>query len=125
MIRFCEVCTTTTYAIDRYVTRLTQEARHEGDRQEIERQFEQEMGDDLKRLRDELGLEAKRAILSNEVLVCVLAAVGAVIEPFASTIIEIDALLRTRANYRAARRKALTEHAMSWLDVAKNRVQVL
>ena len=110
-------------AVDRYVNRISFEARSEEDINEIERIFEQELSDDLKGLRERLKIDAKIAILK------VLAAVTTVLRPFmtvgssilTSDLIGVGSLYEAKINYSKSRRKSLEDHAMSWLYTAKSR----
>ena len=114
-------------AIDRYVKRITQEARHDEDRREIERVFEQEMSDDFARLKKRLGYAAKDVLLSKEVAVSALAIAGIFVEPITlpSGLISVGALLKAKNKYSEARKKALGDHAMAWLYTAKYQHPVL
>lgn len=102
-------------AVDTFVHKLATEARQESDREELERQFEIELAKDLSALREQLAVEAKRALLSKEVAVGILAAAGAIVEPIPSTIIGAGSIVRTLVNYRTAKRQAMRDHAMAWL----------
>lgn len=108
-------------AIDLYVKRLTQEAQHEGDKIEIERLFEQEMGDDLSELNERLGSEVKKVIFSNVFTTALISMAGLAPEPItlAGGLLGVGALIGQKVMYSAARKKTLKDHAMSWLYTAK------
>jgi hypothetical protein len=101
--------------LDEYVKQITDEARHEGDRKEILRNFENAMEIDLLDLKRELKLEASKALLSKEVLGAVVAQAFSIIEPISSTLVSVGLLGKTLNEYRASKRKALKNHSMSWL----------
>lgn len=103
--------------VDAFIERIRENHGHSGAIREIERQFEQEMQDDLRDLKDALRLKAINTVLSKEVGVGILAAAGMSVSPIAlpSTILGVGALLTTAANYSEARKEALRKHAMAWL----------
>ncbi len=67
-----------------------------------------------------LRLKAGAVIMSKELLVAVLAAAGAVVEPWTSSVVGIGALLKARLDFRAGREEAMRKHAMSWLYQTKS-----
>src|SRR5262249_25100266 len=101
--------------LDAYVKQLAQEVRHKGDQDEIARTFEQEMESDLNELKKELKFEARKTLLSKEVFGAVVATALSVVEPISTSIISVGLLGKTLNDYRAAKRKVLKSHAMSWL----------
>lgn len=103
--------------IDSFVARLASLRDHEGSRQEIERQFEQMMRDDLDHLTEALKVKRTDAVLSKEVGVAVVAAVGMSLPPLTvpAALLSIGALVQKARNYRAERKAALEKHAMAWL----------
>ncbi len=106
---------------------IRKEAKTKRDVNEIERQFKADLRDDLRDLKQELGLASQKALFSTEVALSAIAVGGALVEPIsgittlATTMksIGIAPLLKTRAEYRAARRKALRSHDMSLLYLGK------
>jgi hypothetical protein len=100
--------------LDSYVTRL-HDAKREGDKTEIARQFEQSMTDDLNRLRQELKDESINLILSKEFLGAVAVLAGAVIEPVTPSIISSALLAKAVKDSRSKKRTKYTGHAMSLL----------
>lgn len=101
--------------LDTYITQLAKEARHKGDQDEIARTFEQEMESDLNDLKKELKFEARKTLLSKEVFGAIVATALSVVEPISTSIISVGLLGKTLNDYRAGKRKALKNHAMSWL----------
>lgn len=108
---------------EKFVLRLSESGITERDQEEIGRQYQNEMENDLRDLKRELGVSARKALLSKEVCVAIVAAAGALLTPFfgsaiaAATInaVGVGALINTHLDYRTARTAALARHAMSWL----------
>jgi hypothetical protein len=111
-----------------YVARITNEKARKSDAREIERQFADDMNADLKNLRKELGFARKDAVLSKEVLVTALAAVGTVASwvfsspgflPGVTTTAGVPAtvggLLAARNKYLSARHSIMQSHPMAYL----------
>ena len=65
--------------IDEYIEN-TKKQEKKADRQELQRQFEKDMEDDLKHLRDELGTAKKIALTSQDVTFVILVAIAAAAE---------------------------------------------
>lgn len=103
--------------IDSYVKRLSSEALHKGDQEEILRQFKSEVEDDLESLADALETKRHEIIFSKETLVAVAASAGAIIEPFTAGVIGVGTLTKMGFNYVDGKRKVQREHAMSWLQM--------
>jgi hypothetical protein len=103
--------------IDSYVKRLSSEAVHKGDQEEILRQFKSEIEDDLDSLADALETKRHEILFSKETLVAVAASAGAIIEPITAGVIGVGTLTRMGFNYVDGKRKVQREHAMSWLHV--------
>ena len=113
--------------IDSFVERLANTKGHEGSRAEIEREFEQELKDDLSNLKEALKLKVKDALLSKEVGVAILAPAGFVFPQIAvpASILGVGALVRKANNYRADRKAILGKHAMSWLfEMSRGRLKL-
>lgn len=92
------------------------------DKQEILRVFEKEMREDFKDLKQELGFATKDVIFSKEIGITALAVAGAAFIPASWPVVAatlkatgVGALLKTHNKYKKARKKALKDHAMSWL----------
>jgi hypothetical protein len=109
-------------ALRKYVNHI-QESRHIGDVREVERQFEQDMGDSLRQLRQEVKSAQVKMVTSNEFWVGVVLAgsiVTAVQNPSTVTgaAIALPALMGL-ANIRSQRQErqqqALERQSMSWL----------
>lgn len=119
--------------LDRYVKRLTNDVKTKGDVKEIERQFKEEMKQDLKDLKRELNLASINGLFSKEMALTAIVVAGAFTEPIsglttlAATLkgIGVAPLVRTEAKYRTARRKALRESSMSWLYTRKQQLLTL
>jgi hypothetical protein len=105
--------------LDGYVKQITEEARHEGDQKEIHRNFEISMESDLVDLKRELRLQATKTLLSKEVFGAIVAQAFSVVEPISTSLISVGLLGKTLSDYRANKRKALKDHAMSWLYMSK------
>jgi hypothetical protein len=101
--------------IDDFAAQLNQAA--EVDIPEIERQQEQRMKDNLVELKDALKVAANDLLHEKELFIAMVAAAGMAVTPIAipAGITSIIALNKTRLKYKQARRKAMTDHAMSWL----------
>jgi hypothetical protein len=114
-------------ALRKHVERIGKEAKTIGDVRELESQFKTEIDQDVRDLKNELGVAAKKTLFSKEIAMSALAVAGAFLEPIsgltglATTLqaVGVTPLLKTRVEYREARKKALRSHAMSWLFVAK------
>ena len=116
----------------RYLDRLSTQAsnliaaRKKSDRAEIERQFKQEMVDDLKELRSELRLSAGETLGSKDVVISVVAGVGAVVAPLIGMPVPdvvsasgaaaiIGGLLSLRSKFAKSRYDILKKHPMAYL----------
>jgi hypothetical protein len=97
------------------------------DVREIERQFQEDMRDDLNDLCAELRVANRKALFSKEVVIGATALIAAAVSPLGgfgelATVLSpvgIGALLNTSGDHSAARRKALRSHSMSWLHLAR------
>jgi hypothetical protein len=105
--------------LDDCVRQITEEARHKGDQEEFLRDFESAMEDDLVDLKRELKLQARKSLLSKEVLGAVVAQAFSVVEPISTSLISVGLLAKTLDEYRDNKRKSLKNHAMSWLYLSK------
>lgn len=103
--------------------RIGKEARSENDVLEIEQQFKEEMKQDYKDLRKELGQISMKTLLSTKIGVSALILGGRLIAPILGVTslpddvegIGIIPLLKAAIEYHGARRDALRRHTMSWL----------
>jgi hypothetical protein len=109
--------------LDAYIDRLRTEARNRGDIAEIERLFQEEVADDIALLKEELKDEAKKVIFSKEFAAAAVALSWTFFEPVLGSVGTAGALYRAKVQYRAARNKTLSNHAMSWLYEAKGRIK--
>lgn len=109
--------------LEGYVTRLSTEAKGARDVEEIERQFKQEVKDDVGLLREELKDGAKKFFFSKEFGAAVVAIPGtALLTPFAA--FGAVPLVRPYSDFKVARNKTLAGHSMSWLYVAPRRFRL-
>lgn len=104
-------------AVDDYIKKISGCEGRDGDVQEVERQYEQAMRDDLLHLKDLLKRRATDTFLSRDVGVGILAVGGMMVTPWTlpTAVLGVGALVKTAKGYRADRRDALSKHAMSWL----------
>jgi hypothetical protein len=105
--------------IIKYADRLVNQSKSEGDRYEIERQYKQELKDDIAALCEELKFEAKKVVLSKEMAVVVIALAGAIIHPITGSIVAVGSLMKKKVEYTAARKRILENHSGSWLYETK------
>jgi hypothetical protein len=100
--------------IAKYVDRL-QLATSEGDREDVEHEFEIAMEDDLENLRKELKLESWKLLFSKEMLAAVAVSTGALIEPVTTTTISSALLGKALHDHRENKRIKYKGHPMSYL----------
>ena len=109
-----------------HVKRIGTEARSATDVRELNRQFQEEMKQDLADLKNELGTASLKTLLSNKVALSAVIAAGCLISPAAGLTalstklvgIGVVPLLKAAVEYRGARRAALKRHTSSWLFLA-------
>jgi hypothetical protein len=102
--------------LEAYIQQLATDARSARDVAEIERQFIQDIDEDIAVLKEELKDEGKKVLLSNELMgAAAIAAAGAFVQPALAAALAAGALYRTKVEYSTARNKTLERHAMSWL----------
>jgi hypothetical protein len=118
--------------LETYVSNLTNEKVTKRDAKEIQRQFADDMKDDLKDLRAELGFAGREALLSKEVLVTAITAVGTAaswlfgvpvnlegVVTAAGAPVAIGGLLAARNKYLKERSAILKKHPMAYLYEAR------
>lgn len=116
-------------ALVAHVDRIKKEAKSAADVRELDRQFKNEIRQDISDLKDELKIARSKALFSKELVLSVVLAAGCLPNPIEGLTtlardvggIGIIPLLKAAADYRGARRDALKKHAMSWLFLAKRR----
>jgi len=114
-------------ALQEHLARVGKEARSASDVRELDRQFKDELKQDLEELKRELGLASMKTLLSKEVALSVLILAGSLLSPVAGLTslgsqvggVGIIPLMKAAVEYRAAKREALKKHTMSWLFLAK------
>jgi hypothetical protein len=106
------------------VTELTKSR----DRDNLDEEFELEMADDLRFLRDELRISKRKALLSKEVVVTAIAGIASFLSATQGLPIEVPGtwtlagsavtaggLLATQTNYTSSRIATLQKHPMAYL----------
>jgi hypothetical protein len=109
-----------------HLSRIGRDARSVSDVQELDRQFKEDLRQDLAELKTELGLANLKTLLSKEVALSALILAGSLMTPVAGLTalatqvggIGIIPLLKAAVDLRAARRDTLKKHSMSWLFLA-------
>jgi hypothetical protein len=105
----------------------------ESDRAELTRQFREDMDDDLRHLREELGFSAKEVITSKELLASVVFAGPAVAAQFVNVATAVTAsggmlsllgLLAMRTKFVKSRRDVLRNHPMAYLYELKGGLRI-
>lgn len=113
--------------INEYAVLIANQVKSKSDRDEIERQFEIDMQDDLASLRDDLRVETRQLKFSTEVITTVVVAAGVVTgtASFSELASRLSGLLtggfmkdalKAQGSYRAT----LKNHPSSWLYLAEN-----
>lgn len=108
-------------AVDSFVAQAANVTR-KNDRLEIERIFRQKLEDEIKDLQKALRRGAISTLLSKEMCVAVLAAAGAMIEPWTSSVVAVGALGKSLVEYRAGREETMRKSATAWLYAAKAKI---
>jgi hypothetical protein len=98
------------------------------DRQELERQFELAMADDLKQLQDELRRTGKEVIFSRDVIITAVAAISAVAVAafgfhldvptaftFAGAPVTVGGILAAQNKFASSRKSVMQKHPMAYL----------
>jgi hypothetical protein len=109
------------------VKRLVAEAKTLSDWEEIERQFQLSMKDDLASLKEELGVAKRGLLFSKEMLAVAGASLSLFTEPVSASILltksmaalATGALTQDVASFSGNYKKALHGHAMSWLYLSQ------
>jgi hypothetical protein len=114
-------------ALESHLERVGKEAKSEADVRELNRQFKEDLKQDVADLKAELGIASSKALFSKEVALSVLILAGSLVAPAAGLTalasqvggVGIIPLIKAAVDYRAARRDALRKHTMSWLFTGK------
>ena len=114
--------------IEAYVDRVRTEGKKASDREEIQRQFEQDMKDDLAVFRDEFGAAKTMALTSEAVVPVVVNGVAAMSEwltlgfPFVltaqavkETATRLGGIFRTHSELAAKRKEIMRKHPMAYM----------
>ncbi len=112
-----------TAALEAHLEKIGKEAKSAADVRELDRQFKNELKQDVADLKTELGIASKKALFSKEVGLSALILAGSLVSPIAGLTalgsqiggVGVIPLLKAAVEYRAARRDALRKHTMSWL----------
>lgn len=110
-------------AVQDHLERLGREAKSTSDVRELDRQFKDEIKQDLAELKQELNLASVKALLSKEVALSALILAGSLLSPVAGLTslathvggVGVIPLMKAAVDYRSARRETLRKHTMSWL----------
>jgi hypothetical protein len=106
--------------VNDHVETIRTKARHASDVKELERVFEQRIADDHHALLDDLKVEAKKALLSNEMAIGVAALPGMLLDyGLLSGPLGVAALVKKKIEYKASRNKTLDGHPSAWLYSTK------
>lgn len=113
-------------ALQEHLKRVGSEARSAADVRELNRQFKEELRQDLADLKSELNVASMKALFSKEVAISALIAAGCLASPIAGLtalssqvgVVGVIPLLKAAVEYRGARRTALQKHMSSWLYLA-------
>jgi hypothetical protein len=116
-------------ALQAHVKRVGSEARSSTDVRELNRQFKEELRQDLTDLKSELNVASLKALFSKEVAVSAILTAGCLLSPIAGLTalsskigaVGVIPLLKAAVDYRGARRAALQKHVSSWLYLASRR----
>jgi hypothetical protein len=102
--------------LEAHIKRISSEARSARDVKELDRQFKEDLKQDLADLKAELGLASTKALFSKEVALSALIPIAG-LTALGTEIggVGIIPLLKAAVDLRAARREALRKHTMSWL----------
>jgi len=109
-----------------HIKRIGTEARSAADLRELERQFKEELKQDLADLKAELNTTSLKALFSKEVAVSALITAGSLVAPISGLtalaskigLVGVIPLLKAVVDLRGARRTALQRHVSSWLYLA-------
>jgi hypothetical protein len=112
-----------------HLKRIGTEARSSGDVRELDRQFKEDLRQDLADLKAELKASSLKTLFSKEVALSALVSAGCLVSPVAGLTalatnvgaIGIIPLLKAAVDYRGARRTAIQRHITSWVYLATRR----
>jgi hypothetical protein len=110
-------------AVQSHLDRLGKEARTASDVRELDRQFKDELKQDIAELKKELDVVSVKTLFSREVALSTLILAGTLLSPIAGLTalatnvggIGVIPLMKAAVDYRTSRREVLQKHAMSWL----------
>lgn len=113
-------------AIDAHIARASKGVRTNSDLKELERQFLEDLKQDLHDLKSELGLTSLKTLFSKEVAISTVIAAGTFVTPIPGLtdlaqgvgLAGIIPLAKAAIELRGARRAALLKHKTSWLYLA-------
>ena len=113
-------------ALQAHIRRVGSEARSATDVRELNRQFKEELRQDLSDLKSELNVANLKTLFSKEVAVSAIISAGCLVSPIAGLTalssqvgaIGVIPLLKAAVDYRGARRAALQKHISSWIYLA-------
>lgn len=114
-------------ALESHIDKIGKEAKSVSDVKELDRQFKEDIKQDMADLKAELGIARSKSLFSKEVALGALILAGCLISPVAGLTalstnmgaIGIIPLMNSAVKYRAARRDELRKHTMSWLYISK------
>ncbi|HEX7802636.1 MAG TPA: hypothetical protein VF471_07770 [Pseudoxanthomonas sp.] len=109
-----------------HLKRIGTEATSSSDVKELERQFKEDLKQDLNDLKYELSIASVKTLFSKDVALTTLVTAGCLIAPVAGVTalstqigaIGVIPLLHAAVEFRGARRAALQKHSASWLYLA-------
>lgn len=112
-----------------HVKRVATETRSSADLRELQRQFKEELKEDLGDLKAELNIASLKALFSKEVALSALITAGSLTAPIAGLtalasqigLVGVIPLLKAAVELRGARRTALQRHMSSWLYLVGQR----
>jgi hypothetical protein len=112
-----------------HLDRLGKEAKTPADVRELDRQFRQDMKQDLTDLKAELNLASIKTLLSKEVGLAALITASCLVAPVAGLTalatqvggVGIIPLVKAEVEYRATRKEILRKHSMAWLYLTTQR----
>ena len=104
--------------IDKYARKLVTECKHQGDYNQIIKDFESVMVQDYQDLAEAMEWKLRKFVFSPSTYGVMVAAAGAFFEPTVSSIVGIGSLysaIGSITKYQEERKEALSRNSMSWL----------